>query len=130
MCAPIFLSFLKTWPPCQTLDETRCMFDAWVHSYSQYKNCLKPQKTTIYKTNVVNLEDSFHPRDSVEIGLTFSSDEMEVKEETLMIGLSSFIGSIGGSLGLFLGFSFYTLFSDLIDKLFENFIKKRTTINP
>ena len=131
MCAPIFLSFLKTWPPCQTLDETRCMFDAWVHSfYSQYKNCLKPQKTTIYKTNVVNLEDSFQPRGSVEIGLTFSSDEMEVKEETLMIGLSSFIGSIGGSLGLFLGFSFYTLFSDLIDKLFENFIKKRTTINP
>ena len=131
MCAPFFLSFLKTWPPCQTLDETKCMTDAWTHSfYPQYKNCLKPQKTTIYKTNVVNLEDSFQPRGSVEISLTFSSDEMEVKEETLMIGLSSFIGSIGGSLGLFLGFSFYTLFSDLLDKLFENFIKKRTTINP
>ena len=131
MCAPLFLSFLTKMSPCQTLDETRCMYDAWTHSfYPQYKNCLKPQKTTIYKTNVVNLEDSFQPRGSVEIGLTFSSDEMEVKEETLMIGLSSFIGSIGGSLGLFLGFSFYTLFSDLIDKLFENFIKKRTTINP
>ena len=108
-CIPFFLSFLKHLPPCETFEDTQCMFYEWSRSFHDFKKCLKPKKTVLYETNVVNLEGSIQSRNSVEIDFSFSSDEMEVKEETLMIGPSSFIGSIGGSLGLFLDFSFYTV---------------------
>ena len=39
-----------------------------------------------------------------------------VKEEVLVDTTENLIGSVGGSLGLFLGFSFYTYFSGLLEK--------------
>ena len=51
--------------------------------------------------------------------LAYSSDEIKIEEETLMIGTSSYIGSVGGSLGLFLGFSCFTYLSCCIQKVFE-----------
>ena len=39
-----------------------------------------------------------------------------VKEEVLVVTTENLIGSVGGSLGLFLGFSFFTYFSGLLEK--------------
>ena len=41
----------------------------------------------------------------------------KIQEEVYVISSTAFIGSIGGSLGLFFGFSFLACCSDLIDKL-------------
>ena len=39
-----------------------------------------------------------------------------VKEEMLVITTEDFIGSVGGSLGLFLGFSFFTYLLEILQK--------------
>ena len=63
--------------------------------------------------------DKLNATGFLDILFTFGTNEKEVAEEVLMIGLSSYIGSVGGSLGLFLGFSFFTHLSCCIDKIFE-----------
>ena len=55
----------------------------------------------------------------MELQFGYSSDQIKIEEETLMIGTSSYIGSVGGSLGLFLGFSCFTYLSCCIQKVFE-----------
>ena len=55
----------------------------------------------------------------MELQFGYSSDQIKIEEETLMIGTSSYIGSVGGSLGLFMGFSVFTYLSYCIDKFFE-----------
>ena len=63
--------------------------------------------------------DKLNATGFLDILFTFGTNEKEVAEEVLMIGLSSYIGSVGESLGLFLGFSFFTHLSCCIDKIFE-----------
>ena len=46
-----------------------------------------------------------------------SSNEVSVEEETLIYDLISFVSEFGGSLGLFLGFSFFMLVSYLAPSL-------------
>ena len=49
--------------------------------------------------------------------LEYAKFKKNVKEEILMVHTTDFIGSIGGSLGLFLGFSCFTYLSGMIDKV-------------
>ena len=49
-------------------------------------------------------------------------DKKEVKEETLVLGTREYIGYIGGSLGLLLGFSCYAYITKLIDKVLDSFL--------
>ena len=86
---------------------------------NNYKRCLKPKKTTIYEAKSQSFERALIQNDTVELLFTYASDEIKIEEETLMIGTSSYIGSVGGSLGLFLGFSFFTGLSCCIQKVFE-----------
>ena len=42
--------------------------------------------------------------------ISFSSRNIVVEKETLAFGVIEIIGSVGGTLGLFVGFSFYGIF--------------------
>ena len=46
-----------------------------------------------------------------------------VAKQLLVYDTNDMIGSIGGSLGLYLGFSFFGIFSTIIDKLLDIWIK-------
>ena len=50
----------------------------------------------------------------------YSSNSLVVKEETLIYPLQSFLAEVGGSLGLFLGFSLIGLWDSIVSivKLF------------
>mgnify|MGYP001302521748 CR=1 FL=1 len=118
-CSPLFFSFQNKMPSCQSYEDNRC----WYHwsfiekTYSEYKKCLKPMKSTLYETKSVPFEKASNQSNVVELRFGYLSDEINIKEETLMMETSSYIGSVGGSLGLFLGFSFFTYLSCFIDKL-------------
>ena len=123
-CIPFFLSFLDHLPTCLTDEETKCMYEHWAWAddfnvYTQYKHCLKPLTTTLYEANPAKLDGEGNGNNSVDLLFGYASNEMEIEEEALMIGTSSYIGSVGGSLGLFLGFSFFTHLSCCIDKLVD-----------
>ena len=47
----------------------------------------------------------------------FSSNSLTIKEEALLYPFDSFLAEFGGSLGLFLGFSFLTMWDILLSIL-------------
>ena len=53
------------------------------------------------------------------LDLIWFSKTQEIREEIRVITTSSFIGSIGGSLGMFFGFSILSYALYFIDKCFE-----------
>ena len=120
-CLPFFFFLKNKKASCQTNEDNKCWFhwSLFGKNYNNYKRCLKPMKTTLYKAKSQPLEKALTQNSTVDIAFAYSSDELKIEEETLMIGTSSYIGSVGGSLGLFLGFSCFTYLSCCIQKVFE-----------
>ena len=58
-----------------------------------------------------------HDHDNRIIKIYYSTTDVKVSEEIDIIDLATFVGSIGGNLGLFLGFSFLGLFNAVWDFL-------------
>ena len=83
---------------------------------------MKPKDTTLYKAKPVPIKRVSNQLSIVELLFSYSSDEIKIEEETLMMGTSSYIGSVGGSLGLFLGFSFFSSLSYFFGKLLKIFM--------
>ena len=82
---------------------------------------MNPKKTNLYKAKSFPMDKMSNQGNIVELLFTYSSDEIKIEEETLMMGTSSYIGSVGGSLGLFLGFSFFSSLSYFFGKLMSIF---------
>ena len=58
----------------------------------------------------------------------YSSNSLTIKEETLLYPFESFLAEFGGSLGLFLGFSFLTIwdiFVSILRILIQRFVKDK-----
>ena len=83
---------------------------------------VKPCKIVSYKGSII--EYSYHNSTSDEAHFVFGLGRIKtIGKELLVYDTNDMIGSIGGSLGLYLGFSFYGIASTLIDKLLETWIK-------
>ena len=54
-------------------------------------------------------------RSKLGIDIYFPTDEIKVQEEYLIYTLDDIVGIIGGTMGLFLGFSFYDNFKHIIN---------------
>ena len=81
--------------------------------------------TTFQYTGEMNAQFTGFTNDSKEayIGYWFNyEDEVEVFEEYLIYEITSVIGSIGGTLGLFIGFSFFDMSTKLINIFQNNFL--------
>ena len=63
----------------------------------------------------------FYSTSDIDFFWIFPSTVIEVHSEYLIYDMTGLIGSIGGSLGLFVGFSFRDFFSYFIGLLIEYF---------
>ena len=135
VCSPFFFPPNLNIEPCQTFGDTKCLFDLYGESkafFFSYKKCLKPLTIFTYTGTPILLEGqdiSDIPKDlSVYGSFSFSSNEIQIYEETTIIGTSTFIGSVGGSLGLFLGFSCFTCLSSCLDYFFDFIISLKSKV--
>ena len=82
------------------------------------KSCtIKNPKIQFFKNEVNNaedVEDEFNFSIVVEIGAT-----RERQTEYFIYDTLSMVGTVGGTLGLFVGFSFYDFISMIIDLFFD-----------
>ena len=62
----------------------------------------------------------------IEIWYNIDSNGIEVHTEYLVYGINELIGSIGGTLGLFIGFSFIDLLRQFINTI-KNYLLQHTT---
>ena len=124
-CFPIIFNFPKViqkLPPCKYWNDTWGVKDKiFKKKKTEFIKCLVPKHAKIYETSVYQnkINGQAHQTNNRSLGFFFygASNMKKIKEEVYVISSTVFIGSIGGSLGLFFGFSFLACCSDLIDKL-------------
>ncbi len=110
--------------PCMTDEDLVCFFN--VSNYGTMPTippCPEPCETYDYTARLMT---SDFVSSSGEFVLDFMPNNMRVtvSEEVQLFDLATFIGSVGGSLGLFIGFSFYDFATYLSDKFVDVFVTK------
>ena len=112
----------KNVPPCQSFTEELCWDKHWVSSFVYAEGqCQKPCNVTEYRGYVRRLALPMK-ENLTYVGIINSSNTVTFNQEVLIYDILNFIGSVGGSLGLFIGFSFFdcgqAIFRFLCQKLF------------
>ena len=117
-------------PPCQFPNESICMLQSPYANFSEfskcffYKNFLTFDVAHVKYPNHTMLESpSIWPSSMVTMSIFLWSPKMEIKEEIRIITESSLIGSLGGSLGMFFGLSFFTHLNFILEKLIDHIIR-------
>ena len=85
--------------------------------------CSKACKTFQYTGTMKQFHNFINNSRDVQLSYWFNSEnEVEVFEEYQIYEITSVIGSIGGTLGLFVGFSFFDISTKLINTLKNHFL--------
>ena len=113
------LSFPKL-PPCQTAEHNSCMTKG-LWDEEEYLDCYKTDKVTSYALHDRMETPLYSDRNvyETEIFIGIFTMEKVIKEEVLVLTLPDLIGSIGGSLGMFFGFSMSTSIFYWLNKMFN-----------
>ena len=96
----------------------------WNTIVDEFPKCLKPCKMITYKDNQLELREPI----LLKTGQTLANFELvmnnirKIEREVLVYDTNDVIGAIGGSLGLFLGFSFFDVISKCLDNLIMRFV--------
>ena len=117
--------FPGDWPACQNSSIANCyIYQASGTNYNEYLHCLKPQIAEQYKLSSTE-RAQLKPQEiqSTELEFVLGSDRLEYKDEVLIVSGIDFVSNLGGSLGLFIGFSLYNFFADLLGKCIEKLTK-------
>ena len=118
---------------CNTLNETKTTFNFWNHVYQAIGYCPKPCRNYQY-SGKLSTWIGYVPTPKIAIlQYYFSTDELIKHEEYLLFDTMTIIGYVGGTLGLFIGFSFLDLVSRSIYFCFnvcKQKIRKRVIVNP
>ena len=113
------LNYVDGLPICKLAKELKCI---WSNvNMSMYSNCFKTRLATTYKLQQ-RIDAPLHKevnRSSTTVYVGLWSMEKEIQEEVPLLTTQDFIGSIGGSLGMFFGFSFSATFFFCIDKVLK-----------
>ena len=84
-----------------------------------YLKCLKPCKETSYKDSETKLAEPVYLKEGKNMAYidVIMNNVRRIEKEVLVYDTIDVIGAVGGSLGLFLGFSFFDVFSKCLDNL-------------
>ena len=111
----------KSIPICTKLEDEICNGGPKVGTkqHNEFPKCLKPCKMITYKDSRHELKEPTF----LKTGQTLANFELimnnirKIEKEALVYDTHDVIGAIGGSLGLFLGFSFFDIISKCLDNL-------------
>ena len=93
----------------------------------QIKNCLQQKQYKQYTAARITKDDfgtddlqyDFNESMNIQIIFKYASNKINVYEEVLLFDDTSLIGSLGGSLGLFVGFSFFGYAMPIMEVIFD-----------
>ena len=80
--------------------------------------CPRPCKKSIYKTQKLYYPGTPTNANEIKISFEFGVMDVEIHDEVWILETYNFIGSVGGSLGLFIGFSYTGFLGQIVDYLF------------
>ena len=83
------------------------------------KVCLKQKSFSTYSAKEKRLNLNLDDKTGVMFLLTFTERIKIINEEVLIISGIDLLGSLGGALGMFVGFSFFGYIADLLDAIVD-----------
>ena len=115
-------------PDCDNLENERCMIRV-IEKFSEHIGHCESQcevKDYSGEPQLSDYESPLNLEDGKRADLYILSSTRTRKwiQEYEIYDTAGMIGTVGGSLGLFLGFSFYGVFSDSLEILLKKIIKK------
>ena len=112
---------------CQSEKEQKCAFNVtWYDVFSPSLCPAKPCTLLEYNGKIDYWQEKpISRKNNFNLKIKYGAPEVViVHEEYLITDFTGVVGSVGGTLGLFIGFSFFNIISYLID-LFHTFISNR-----
>ena len=116
-----FVNYTSTLPMCTTRDQIKCMFDE-IHKSNLWGKCNRKKKGLYYDGELSTLDNFNSKKDWTVMAFSVAELSKEIKEEVDVITMSELIGSLGGSLGMFFGFSISGYALLLFDKCIMKFM--------
>ena len=104
-CPKKCIVYFEEKPKCQTIEEWQCIKSQW--SNDVWTKCLYKTRALKFRAKDSDVQ-SYTTGQSSKVWIEMYSMSEEIEEEVDVITLSGLIGSLGGSLGLFFGFSIFT----------------------
>ena len=108
---------------CDRLDDEVCNGGptVWKELETRFAKCIKPCRMSSYDQSLIERKEMTYinaDKDEASFQIV-NSNVSPVEKEVLLYDLSDVIGTIGGSLGVFVGISFFAIASCCIDNFFE-----------
>ena len=106
-------------PICKTTEEFICAYEI-AKKIKKYDSCLHQCSQINYKLfKSIYTEDTTSPnaKRNVRIDYLIQLKDMTIQKEYLIHDFVGMLGSIGGTLGMFIGFSFLGLISNMLEYL-------------
>ena len=94
-------------PKCRTVEEWKCIKSQW--NSNVWTDCVLKKRGLKFRQKDSNFQ-IYTEGDTNLIRIELWSMQKEIEEEVDVITFSGLIGSLGGSLGLFFGFSIFATF--------------------
>ena len=124
-CLPIqmkafqYINTTASFINCVRLEDEICIGGpkVWTPLWKEYSDCPKPCHITTYKDSKLDLSEPLYLKTGQTLA-TFGLQKNNVRrmeKEVLVYDTNDMIGAVGGSLGLFLGFSFFDTVSKCLD---------------
>ena len=116
-CVP---ATIMGFPQCETMEDYLCNFKPILDTayYKGFKKCPKHCKLAEYNGELAIYYD--YDNDGwISWEYIFDNELIEVYEEYLMYDIIGLIGTVGGTLGLFIGFSFFDVSSTISQYIFS-----------
>ena len=111
------LSMLKNCTPFEEICVEKDLTDYRLQFFNT--NCPKPCNLTKFTGDLEYKDYGFEiSKQNLLLGIMYQSSEITVFEEYPIYTLRSMLGSIGGSLGICVGFSIFDVLSRIVDKSF------------
>merc|ERR1711860_204972 len=97
-CFPVIFNDILDIPACKTYDEMYCIIREDLKTQvtsNKLRHCLRPEMTQLYKANhYVAPNEYVENPTSMDFWIRFITDEVEIKEEIPVVGVTTFIGSV------------------------------------
>ena len=116
-CPKKCIVYFEEKPKCETIEEWQCIKSQW--SDEVWTNCLYKKRALKFRAKESDVQHYDTTSQSKEVWIEMYSMSEDFEEEVDVITLSGLIGSLGGSLGLFFGFSMFTSIIHLIKSTFK-----------
>jgi hypothetical protein len=109
-------------PKCHLISDYNCNLMA-AYDPPSIEHCKEPCTSTQFLADITEIPGLGSKR-RLTVWMLLASEIVTIHEEYLVYDFLSFVGSFGGSLGLFVGFSFYDFGSMLTNIVFAKLTKR------